>query len=88
MLYRVNFEKANLIFNASGLKVNPNDAPGFNPEISPEMGYYLEQKYFIETLLAGQEVATATPESTKGTIEIAVAEIESADKQGAWVQVK
>ncbi|MNG27637.1 hypothetical protein D3C84_1127840 [compost metagenome] len=64
MLYRVNFERANFIFNGSGLKVNLNDAPGFSPEISPEMGYYLELKYFVETLLAGQSVTTATPAST------------------------
>lgn len=88
MLYRVNFEKANLIFNASGLQVNLNDGPGFRPEISPEMGYYLELKYFAEALIAGQSVSTATPESTKETIDIAVAEIASADQKGAWVQVK
>ncbi|MGO4495999.1 Gfo/Idh/MocA family protein [Paenibacillus sp. 2RAB27] len=88
MQYRVNFEKANIIFGASGLKVNPNDAAGFNPELSPEMGYYLELKYFIETLLAGESVTTATPASTRETIEIAVAEMASADKQGAWVEVK
>lgn len=88
MLFRVNFEKANLIFNASGLKVNLNDGPGFSPEISPEMGYYLELKYFVETLLAGQSVTTATPASTMGTIDIAVAEMASADNKGAWVQVK
>ncbi|OCT12013.1 oxidoreductase [Paenibacillus pectinilyticus] len=88
MLYRVNFEKANLIFNANGLQVNPNVGAGFRPEISAEMGYYLELKYFIETLLAGGTITTAAPESTKDTIDIAVAEIASADQKGAWVQVK
>ncbi|WNR43146.1 Gfo/Idh/MocA family protein [Paenibacillus roseipurpureus] len=88
MQFRVNFQGGNLVFNSDGLKVNPNDSAGFKPELSPEMGYYLELKYFIETLLAGGTIVTAAPLSTKDSIEIAVAEIASADGQGAWVQVK
>ncbi|WP_331436738.1 hypothetical protein [Gordoniibacillus kamchatkensis] len=52
------------------------------------MGYYFELKYFVESLLRGTPVATATPASTKGSIEIMEAEIESADKLGEWVKVK
>ncbi|MBA2943772.1 Gfo/Idh/MocA family oxidoreductase [Paenibacillus sp. CGMCC 1.16610] len=88
MQFRVNFEKGNIIFNAEGLKVNLNDGPGFKPEISAEMGYYQELKYFVETLISGQNVATATPFSTMDSIVIAEAEIESADNRGAWVRVK
>lgn len=47
MLYRVNFEKGNLIFDGGVLKVNPNDGKGFIPELPEEMGYYREIKYFI-----------------------------------------
>ncbi|RTE04864.1 Gfo/Idh/MocA family protein [Paenibacillus whitsoniae] len=87
MQFRVNFEKGNLIFNADGLKVNENAGSGFKPDISPEMGYYLELKYFVETLIAGGTVTTATPASTQATIEIVVAEMASADQKGAWVSL-
>ncbi|MDD9265625.1 Gfo/Idh/MocA family protein [Paenibacillus sp. GCM10023248] len=88
MQFRVNFEKGNIVFNSDGLKVNVNDGPGFKPEISEEMGYYQELKYFVETLIAGQTVTTAEPSSTMDSIVIAEAEIESADNRGAWVRVK
>lgn len=88
MQFRVNFEKGNIVFNSEGLKVNVNDGPGFKPEISEEMGYYQELKYFVEALISGKTVDTAAPFSTMDSIVIAEAEIESADNRGAWVRVK
>ncbi|UKS23979.1 Gfo/Idh/MocA family oxidoreductase [Paenibacillus sp. HWE-109] len=88
MQFRVNFDKGNIIFQGNGLKVNVNEGAGFEPEISAEMGYYEEIKYFVETLLRGERIPAATAVSTKDSIEIAVAEIASADSRGAWVQVK
>lgn len=88
MQFRVNFEKGNIVFNSDGLKVNVNEGPGFKPDLSEEMGYYQELKYFVETLIAGQTVETAAPSSTMDSILIAEAEIESADNRGAWVRVK
>src|SRR5690606_20468608 len=38
MTFRVNFERGNLVFENGALKVNPNDAPGFVAELSPDMG--------------------------------------------------
>jgi hypothetical protein len=68
--------------------VNPNDAPGFKVELSEDMGYYFELKYFVQALLNNQSVTTADPLSTMGSIEIIEAEIESADQLGIWVNVK
>lgn len=88
MQFRVNFEKGNIVFKGDSLQVNVNEGKGFSPELSAEMGYYNELKYFIETLLSGESISIATPISTMGSIEIAEAEIESADNRGAWVSVK
>lgn len=88
MNFRVNFAQGNLNFSGGSLQVNPSDAPGFKPELSEDQGYYFQLKYFVETLLAEEQLNRATPESTQGTIEIIEAELESADNAGAWVSVK
>jgi predicted dehydrogenase len=87
MGFKVNFERGNIQFDASGVKVNPNDSAGFSPELSADQGYYYQLKYFVETLAGGLPIETATPDSTKGSIEIVTAELESADHRGAWVDV-
>lgn len=88
MLFRVNFEKGNLVFEKGKLTVHPNDGEGFVPELSPEMGYYREIKYFANAIMNDTPIETATPQSTMETIQIAEAELESADKGGAVVPVK
>lgn len=87
MSFRVNFEKGNLVFKDGKLKVNPGDGPGFEPELSEDMGYYFEQKYFVESLLAGRPIETASGRNVKSTIEIVEAEVASADQGGAWVKL-
>ncbi|BBH19532.1 hypothetical protein Back11_08770 [Paenibacillus baekrokdamisoli] len=88
MQYRVNFELGNAVFQGGQLKVNPNEGAGFTPELSEDMGYYFELKYFVEALINEQPTTRAQPASTMESIQIVEAEIESADQQGAWVQVK
>jgi predicted dehydrogenase len=88
MAYRVNFEKGNIQFKNDVVQVNPNEAKGFTPELSPDFGYYHQLKYFVQSLLTGQPILTATPKSTMGSIEIIEAEITSADQRGTWVHVK
>ncbi|MCZ8518263.1 MULTISPECIES: Gfo/Idh/MocA family protein [Paenibacillus] len=88
MSYRVNLEGGNLVFRNDAVQVNPQGAKGFTAELSPEMGYYLELQYFVETLLRGEPVARAAGSEVKGTIEIVEAELASADRGGAWVEVE
>ncbi|HOL54327.1 MAG TPA: Gfo/Idh/MocA family oxidoreductase [bacterium] len=82
MLFRANFEGGNLVFQNNILKVNPNDAKGFIPELSKDIGYYREIKYFVDCLSSNKPVTVAPPESSKETIEIVEAEVRSADKDG------
>lgn len=87
MEFRVNFERGNIIYRGGKLKVNPVDAPGFEPELPKEDGYTRELKYFVNRVSAGGPIETATPASTADTIRIAEAEMESADRGGAFVEV-
>lgn len=85
MSYGVNFEHAYLSFERGVLRVHPNKAESFVPELAKEGGHYREIKYFIEAILNDTPIETATPESTMYTIELALAEVESADRSGALI---
>ncbi len=87
MNFRVNFEKGNLVFKDGKLKVNPVDGAGFEPELSEDMGYYFEQKYFVESMAGGRPIVEAAGSSVKSTIELVEAEVASADQGGAWVKL-
>jgi len=87
MTFRVNFERGNLVLDKDGLRDNPEGAQGFKPELSPDMGYYREIKYFVEALLNDAPIETAPPESTLVTMEIVEAEIQSADRDGDWIKL-
>lgn len=85
MTYRVNFEGGNLVFENGQVKVNPNNAPGFIAELSDDMGYYRQIKYFIESVQVGYPLSVCLPESAVGTLEIIEAELRSADEGGSLV---
>lgn len=87
MTFRVNFERGNLLFENNVLKVNPNDGEGFAADLSPDMGYYREIKYFVESVAKGEPVTICSPESAVQSLEIVEAEIRSADRKGAYVNV-
>ncbi|GGD56663.1 Gfo/Idh/MocA family protein [Paenibacillus nasutitermitis] len=87
MVYRVNFEGGNLVFENNEVKVNPNDAPGFIAELSPDMGYYREIRYFVESIINGTSITVAEPQSTLASLEILEAEILSADRGGEAVEL-
>ncbi|SFF27575.1 Predicted dehydrogenase [Paenibacillus algorifonticola] len=87
MTYRVNFEGGNLLFENGQVKVNPNHEPGFVADLSPDMGYYRQIKYFLESVKAGTPVSVCTPESAVGTLEIIEAELRSADERGALIRL-
>lgn len=87
MLYRVNFEKGNVIFEGGSVKVNPDNKESFIPVLSEEMGYYNEIRYYAQALINRTPVNVATPESTMDTIRIVEAELASADRRGELVNV-
>jgi len=87
MLFRVNFEKGNLVFEKGALKANPNDGKSFVPDLPKDDGYYREIKYFANALISGTPIQTASPQSTMETIRIARAEMESADNGGQIVRL-
>ncbi|SHE69856.1 Predicted dehydrogenase [Caldanaerobius fijiensis DSM 17918] len=88
MLFRVNFEGGNLIYQGGTLKINPNDGKGYIPELPKDNGYYREIKYFVNSIINDTPITVATPESTMATIEIAEKEVESADNNGKPIPVK
>ncbi len=88
MSFRVNFERGNIVFKDNRLTVNPSDAPGYAPELSQDLGYYHQLKYFVETLSAGGEIQQAAPQETMGSIAIIEAECQSADREGSWIHIR
>ena len=80
MIYRVNFEKANLTLNSNGvLTVNPNDGSSFAPDLSSDDGYYREINYFVDCISNNKPIEISTPSSTMDTIRIALCERKSAE---------
>jgi predicted dehydrogenase len=87
MMYRVNFQRGSLHFSHGKVDDNPADGAGFEPELPKDDGYYREIRYFCECISHGVPVDRCSPESTRDTIMIALAEQESADKGGAIVRL-
>jgi len=85
MRFRVNFEKGNIVYERGILKVNPNDAKSFIPDLPTDNGYYREIKYFANAILNDTPIDIAPPQSSKETIKIALAEMESADNNGKYI---
>ncbi len=88
MTYRVNFEKANLVFKGGVLTVNPSDGKAFVPELPPDDGYYREIRHFIDCLKTGASMDVADPKSTMESIRLAEAEAQSAANRGALADVR
>ncbi|WP_339266404.1 Gfo/Idh/MocA family oxidoreductase [Paenibacillus sp. FSL R5-0470] len=85
MGYRVNFERGNVVFDGSGVKVNPNDGAGFTVELSPDAGYYRELVYFLDAIIQDKPIIICTPESAAESLEIIEAEVQSANAEGEWI---
>ncbi|MEK3749124.1 Gfo/Idh/MocA family oxidoreductase [Paenibacillus sp. FSL E2-8871] len=88
MGYRVNFERGNVVFDGSGVKVNPNDGAGFTVELSPDAGYYRELVYFLDAIIQDKPIIICTPESAADSLEIIEAEVQSANAEGEWIVLK
>jgi predicted dehydrogenase len=85
MGYRVNFERGNVVFDGSEVKVNPNNGAGFMVELSPDAGYYRELVYFLNAIIQDKPIVICTPESAAESLEIIEAEVQSANAEGEWI---
>lgn len=85
MGYRVNFQRGNVVFDGSEVKVNPNDGAGFTVELSPDAGYYRELVYFLDAIIQDKPIVICTPESAAESLEIIEAEVQSANAEGEWI---
>lgn len=87
MTYRVNFKSGSLHFSRGKVMAYPAVGEGFEPELPGDDGYYREICYFIDCIRNDRRIEICSPESTRDTIAIALAEQESADKGGAIVSL-
>ena len=87
MLFRVNFRRGSVHFSKGKMNVCPAEGAAFEPELCSDDGYYREINAFIDAILHDKPVANCTPESTRDTIAMALAEQESADRGGVLVKL-
>ena len=87
MAFRVNFRRGSVHFTQGKLTVYPTEGEGFTPELSADDGYYREIRYFIDCILNDRPIETAAPESTRDTISIALAEQQSAERNGELIRL-
>ncbi|SHJ13655.1 Predicted dehydrogenase [Clostridium amylolyticum] len=86
-IYRVNFEKGNLIFENGKVTVHENQGEKFDIELDKEDGYYREIKYFATCVMEDREIEIATPETSKLSVAIVRVEIDSADNRGEFKEI-
>lgn len=86
MLYRINFERGTLVYEKGKLTVYPVGSSMFEPELSKEDAYYKELRLFIEALNGTHKMDfIGLLNSHKKTIELAEAEVKSADSKSQVV---
>lgn len=87
MGFLVGCNDANLRFADGTLTVCPHDGAAYVPDVSGEDCYYREIRYFAKAILEDTALEVVTPESALQTIEIALAETESARRHGERVNL-
>jgi len=75
-------ERAVVDFESTPLKVYPLDGEPYTPELSPVGAMTAEIKYFLECIEKGMPPAEASPQSTRDTIRMVLAEVESVHSGG------
>ena len=88
MVFRINFERGTAVMSEKGFQIAGKDENFYTPEYDKENAYYKEIKYFADCIINDKPVLINPPEDSRDTIKIVQAEIESADKGGAIVEVK
>lgn len=77
--FLVNFEKATVEMGDNGLTVFPNTGEPYKPEIEESSAYVNEIIDLIECIKANREIVINNPESSMQSIEMALAEVKSAE---------
>lgn len=90
MVFRINFERGAAVLRRGGFELHPQAGEGeekksLRPDLPQESAYMREIKYFCECLESGAPFDRCPPFSTRETIRIARAEIESIDGKGKVV---
>lgn len=88
MLYRVNFEKGNIIYENGKITINPNNDKSFKPDLPTDDGYYREIKSFANSIMNNTVIEKAAPESSRRSVCIVEAEKASADERGIFKEVR
>ena len=88
MVFRVNFENGSVAMGEKGFIAAARGEKPHTPEYDRENAYYKEIKYFADCIINDRPVLINPPEDSMNTIKIVMAEIESADRGGAIVEVK
>ena len=79
--YTANFEKGALEMKDSGeVVISPQEGEAYTVALEVVDPYVAEMKDFIDAIENDREITVLAPESTKQTLEIVLAEIESAEK--------
>ena len=79
--YYAMFEKATLEMQEDGaVKIHPLDGTSYDVEFEVVNQYLEEMKELIAAIKEDRDVRILTPESTKDTLKLALAEMESAEK--------
>ena len=87
MLYRVSFEKGTVIYEAGSVSVFDAEGKPVPFTLQEGAGYYLELKHFIDVVANRDTITDNKPASSRDTIAVAMAEMQSAKQNGDWVQV-
>lgn len=87
MVFRINFEKGAALLRRDGFELHPDGKPSYKPDLPTESGYMREIKYFRECVESGAPFDRCPPFSTRETIRIARAEIESIDGGGEKIKL-
>ena len=88
MAFRLNFENGTITLSENGLIAATRNEEPYTPEYDRENVYYSEIKYFADCIMNDKPLLKNPPEESMDAIRVVMAEIESADNNGRFVDVK
>ncbi len=83
--YKVNFEKGTMLFEEGQLTIYPAEGEKILAPRNTVSAYYKETRYFLDGIQSGEPFTRCMPEEAMENVRIALAEMASADRNGAIV---